>query len=287
MFDGFANHRIDTGGCEIHALAGGSGPPLLLLHGYPQTHVMWHKVAPSLAERFTVIAPDLRGYGASAKPAAGNRYEGYSKRTMASDMVRLMQSFGHERFALAGHDRGGRVSYRLALDHPARVSRLVTLDIIPTLDTFEQAAGPAARGLWHWYFLAKPPPLPERLIAAERRLFLDQVLTDWAGAREAITDDAFAAYLAAWTDDTIRATCDDYRAGARVDCAHDAADREAGRTISCPLLALWGGENRDLVPAWKRWATDVHGVGLDCGHFMAEEAPDEVVAAMLAFLERA
>jgi haloacetate dehalogenase len=285
MFDQFTSHRINADGCEIHAMVDGAGPPLLLLHGYPQTHVMWHRVAPTLAERFTVVAPDLRGYGASAKPAAGERYEGYSKRTMAADMVQVMDMLGFDRFALAGHDRGGRVAYRMALDHPDRVTKLVTLDIVPTLDTFEMVAGRAARGLWHWYFLAQPSPLPERLIAAERRLFLETVLSDWAGSRDGITEEAFACYLEAWTDDTIRATCDDYRAGARIDCELDALDRDAGTMITCPMLALWGGEGRDLLPIWRRWATDVRGHGIACGHFMAEEAPEEVLEAMVPFLD--
>ena len=284
MFDGFSHSRFDTGGCEIAAVVGGSGPPLLLVHGYPQTHVMWHLVAPSLAERFTVVAPDLRGYGASDKPSAGADYVGYAKRTMAADLVEVMSQLGHERFAVVGHDRGARVSYRMALDHPDRVTKLVTLDIVPTLDTFEAAAGRGARALWHWYFLAKPSPLPERMIAAERRLFLETVLDDWAGDGAAITDEAFAEYLDAWTDETIRATCDDYRAGARIDCVHDAADRDDAKTIDCPMLALWGGKDRDLLPVWRRWASDVTGHGIDCGHFMAEEAPDDVLAAIVPFL---
>ncbi len=284
MFEGFTRQRIDADGCGINAMVGGSGPPVLLVHGYPQTHAMWHLVAPVLAERFTVVAPDLRGYGASDKPPAGNDYAGYSKRTMAADLVVVMERLGFDRFAVVGHDRGARVSYRMALDHPASVARLVTLDIVPTLDTFEATAGLAGRGLWHWYFLAHPPPLPERLIVAERELFLETVLVDWAGSRSAITPEAYAAYLEAWTDETIRATCDDYRAGARIDVAHDTADREAGTTIDCPMLALWGGITRDLLPTWRRWATDVTGHGIDCGHFMAEEAPSDVLATVVPFL---
>lgn len=284
MFDGFVSHLVPTTGAEIHCRVGGSGPPLLLVHGYPQTHVMWHKVAPALAERFTVVAPDLRGYGASSKPEAGEGYLGYAKRTMAVDLVEVMATFGHERFSLVGHDRGGRVAYRLALDHPERVERLVTLDIVPTLDTFEAATGLDGRRLWHWYFLAEAPPLPERLIAAEAELFLDRLLGAWTGAAGAITDEAYAAYAEAWTPDTIRATCDDYRAGARIDCLLDADDREAGRRITCPMLAVWGGVDRDLLPVWRRWADDVTGQGLPCGHFIAEEAPDELLAEMVPFL---
>ncbi|MDH3682416.1 MAG: alpha/beta hydrolase [Acidimicrobiia bacterium] len=284
MFEGFTTHRIGTTGAEIHCLTGGSGPPLLLVHGYPQTHVMWHKVAPALAERFTVVAPDLRGYGDSSKPEAGDGYVGYAKRVMAQDLVEVMVSLGHESFGVAGHDRGGRVSYRMALDSPDRVTKLVTLDIVPTLETFEMVSGPAARNLWHWYFLAQPPPLPERMITAERDLYLEKMLRAWAGSVAAITDEAYAAYRAAWTPDTIRATCDDYRAGARIDCELDAADRDAGNRIACPMLALWGGEQRDLLSIWSRWATDVTGKGLPCGHFIAEEAPDQLLGAMIPFL---
>jgi haloacetate dehalogenase len=284
MFDGFETFRIATSGCGINGVTAGDGPPLLLIHGYPQTHVMWHKVAPALAERFTVVAPDLRGYGASDKPPAGDGYVGYAKRTMARDLIEVMEHLGHERFAVVGHDRGGRVAYRMALDAPDRVERLVTLDIMPTLDTFERASGPGARSMWHWYFLAQAPPLPERMITAERELYLERLVGAWVGDEGAITEEAYAAYVAAWTDDTIRATCDDYRAGARIDCELDAADREAGRVITCPLLALWGGTGRDLVPVWERWASDVRGRGLDCGHFIAEEAPDELLAVMVPFL---
>lgn len=287
MFDGFEAHRFTTSGCEIHGVVGGEGPPLLLVHGYPQTHVMWHKVAPRLAERFTVVAPDLRGYGASGKPEAGDGYLGYSKRVMAQDLVEVMGSLGHEQFAVVGHDRGARVSYRMALDSPERVSKLVTLDIVPTLETFEMASGPGARSLWHWYFLSQPPPLPDRMVMAERKLYLEKMLRSWAGSVDAITPEAFDAYLEAWTDDTIRATCDDYRAGARIDCELDAADRDAGRRITSPMLALWGGLGRDLLPIWSRWADDVAGKALDCGHFIAEEAPDELLASIVPFLVHA
>ena len=285
-FDGFEERRIATSGAEIHLVTGGSGPPLLLVHGYPQTHVMWHRVAAPLAERFTVVAPDIRGYGASSKPPAGSDGTGYSKRTMALDLVEVMAALGHERFRLAGHDRGARVSYRMALDHPDRVERLVTLDIIPTLDQFEATSAALARAMWHWFFLSQPSPLPERLICAERDIVLDSFLRSWSGSPGSISDAAIAEYRAAWTDETIRATCDDYRAGATVDCEIDAADREAGRRITCPMLALWGdrGGRRDLLEVWRRWADDVRGSGLPCGHFIAEEAPRELLAEMVPFL---
>lgn len=287
MFEGFEEATAGTSGAEIHYRIGGAGPPVLLVHGYPQTHVMWHRVAPDLAERFTVVAPDLRGYGASSKPDAGEGHVAYSKRVMAQDLVEVMAGLGHDRFAVVGHDRGARVSYRMALDHPERVERLVTLDIVPTIEQFESVSGPAARFLWHWYFLAQPAPLPERLIGAEAEFYLERMIRAWSGSPEAITDEAYAAYRAAWTPDTIRATCDDYRAGATVDCELDTADRDAGTTIACPVLALWGDGRRprDLLPVWRRWADDVTGRGLPCGHFIAEEAPDELLAELVGFLD--
>lgn len=286
MFEGFDERRITTSGAEIYCRTAGTGPPLLLLHGYPQTHAMWNLVAPRLAERLSVVVPDLRGYGASSKPPAGDRSIEYSKRVMAQDMVEVMADLGHDTFMLAGHDRGGRVSYRLALDHPHAVTRLVTLDIIPTLVQFEAAQRPGGRLPWHWTFLAERSPLPERLMSAEREFVLRWMLEAWMGDTSKLTDEAFAAYLAAWTDDTIRATCDDYRAGIGLDCEYDAADREAGNKISCPMLALWGDPSgkRDLMPVWNEWATDVRGQGIASGHFIPEEAPDALLAAMVPFL---
>ncbi len=286
MFEGFAERRVTTTGAEIYCRTAGDGPPLLLLHGYPQTHVLWRLVAGPLAERFSVVIPDLRGYGASSKPAAGEGSIAYAKRAMAQDMVEVMAEFGHERFLLAGHDRGGRVAYRLALDHPQAVARLVTLDIIPTLEQFEAAQRPGGRLPWHWLFLAERSPLPERMIMAEREFVLRWLLEGWMGDPSKLTDDAFAAYLEAWTDETIRATCDDYRAGIGLDCENDSVDREVGNRIISPMLALWGdpSRKRNLLPVWERWATDVRGQGLDCGHFLPEEAPDALLDVMVPFL---
>ena len=287
-FDDFETRDVELSGTRLHAKVGGSGPPLLLLHGYPQTHAMWHRVAPELASHFRVVAPDLRGYGASAKPPAGDDYSGYSKRTMAADMVELMTSLGFEQFALAGHDRGARVAYRLALDHPDRVSQLVVMDIIPTLEQFESLGWRGSLFGYHWYFLAQPPPLPETLIAHEPELYLRTAIGNWAGDFGAI-EPAFPAYLEAFTAETIRASCDDYRAGAYIDTELDRADREAGRRIECPVLALWGeanGARPQILETWQRWASDVRGRGLPCGHFLPEEAPELVLAAMLEFLEK-
>lgn len=286
VFEGFDERTITTSGADIFCRTAGDGPPVLLIHGYPQTHVMWHRVAPTLAEEHSVVAPDLRGYGASSKPEAGDDHAGYSKRVMAADLVDAMAALGHERFAVVGHDRGARVSYRMALDHPERVERLVTLDVIPTIEQFEAVSGPDARFLWHWYFLAQPAPLPERLIGPEAEYYLKGMIRAWSGSPEGISEEALAAYVEAWTPDMIRATCDDYRAGATIDCELDRADRDAARTISCPMLALWGNRRgvRDLLPVWRRWADDVSGRGLPCGHFIAEEAPEELLAELQPFL---
>ncbi len=270
-------------------MTGGDGPPLLLLHGYPQTHVIWHKVAPLLADRFTVVAPDLRGYGDSAKPPSGENSVAYSKRAMARDQVGVMAALGHDRFFLAGHDRGGRVAYRLTLDHPDRVIRLATLDIVPTLTQFERMGKNGSRGSFHWYFLAQPAPFPDTLIGTDPDYFLRHMLESWSGDATAFTDEAMAAYLAAFRDpETIRATCDDYRAGFGVDCEYDQADRTANNRIACPLLALWGAKGRphkseQVIETWNEWADDVRGKGLDCGHFLPEEAPQATADELRAF----
>ena len=287
IFEGFESRDVTVTGARIHARVGGAGPPLLLLHGYPQTHVMWHGVAPELARHFTVVAADLRGYGQSSKPAAGDDYAGYSKRTMALDMVELMANLGFQTFALAGHDRGGRVAYRLALDHSDLVSRLIVMDIIPTLDQFEAMGWRASLFGYHWYFLAQPPPLPETLIAHEPELFLRTAMGNWCGDMSAISPEAMRAYVDAFTAETIRASCDDYRAGARIDTGLDAADRDSGSKISCPLLVLWGearGPRPEVLDVWRGWAENVRGAGLPCGHFLPEEAPERVAREMLGFL---
>ena len=288
MFEGFTERRIATSGAEIHAVVGGDGPPLALLHGYPQTHVMWHRVAPRLAEAFTVVAPDLRGYGRSSKPPGGDASANYAKRAMARDIVEVMAALGHDRFLLAGHDRGGRVAYRLALDHPDRVRRLATLDIMPTLEQFERMDRRGAVGSFHWFLLAQPSPLPERLIGGDPVSFLHDLLSRWSGAESPFAPEAMADYERSFRDpETVRATCDDYRAGATIDCDLDAADRDAGRRIACPMLALWGDRRGDrravMMEVWGRWATDLRGAAIPCGHFLPEEAPDETAAALLDF----
>ncbi len=280
MFDGFQIRDVQG----IHLRIGGEGPPLLLLHGYPQTHEMWHRVAPGLAAAGrTVVCPDLRGYGRSHKPPAGDGYVNYAKRTMAAELVSVMGELGFDRFALAGHDRGGRVAYRMTLDHPDRITRLATLDIVPTLDTWESLRGTGTLGVFHWPFLAQPAPLPETLIAADPGYFLRTLVGSWAASA---LDENMDHYVAAFTPDTVRATCDDYRAGATIDVEIDRADRDAGRRITCPLLALWGdptGKRPPLTPVWERWADDVRGQAIASGHFLAEEAPEATLAALDAF----
>jgi len=281
MFDGFTLTRIDTGEAQLRVRIGGSGPPLLLLHGHPQTHVMWHQVAPRLARDFTVVAPDLRGYGESSKPPTTPDHEPYSKRAMARDMVALMRRLGFERFAAAGHDRGGRCAYRLALDYPDRVTKLAVLDIIPTGEVWRRADVAFGMGYWHWYFLAQPFDLPERMIGADPDAY-------YLRNRELFDPEALADYLRCVHDPaTIHAMCEDYRAGATYDRALDDADRGT-RTIACPVLVLWAGRGEvgrwyDPLAIWRDWASDVQGAAIDCGHYLAEEAPEETYARLHAF----
>ncbi len=290
MFEGFEHRDIEAKGATIHAALGGDGPPVLLLHGYPQTHVLWRRVAPVLAETFTVVAVDLRGYGASSKPPSDPEYRAYSKRTMALDMVEVMAALGFDEFAVAGHDRGARVAYRMAFDHPRRVARLATLDIMPTYATWQGMQGTGGLRAYHWYFLAQAPDLPERLIGSDPGYFLQWTLHSWLMRKDAIEEEAMTAYEAAFSDpEMIRATCDDYRAGARIDMEIDREDLEAGRKIACPMLVLWGDRDGAMagdryLQVWKEWASDVRGHSIPGGHFLPEEAPQETAAALREFL---
>ncbi len=292
MLDAFADRRITVGEAEIYLRQGGKGPPLLLLHGYPQTHVMWHRVAPRLAQGFTLVMADLRGYGRSKGPKPAPGHLAYSKRAMAEDMVKVMAALGYDRFALAGHDRGARVGYRLCLDHPGRVERFAALDIIPTIEVWEQMDADAALGTYHWQFLAVPPPVPERLIGGAPEFYVEHLLERWAGDRSALSAQAVNAYVTQFRrPEVIAATCEDYRAGATIDRALDRADRELGRKIQCPMLLVWGRKYHASAsgsPAeiWRRWADDVTEVALDCGHFVAEEAPDACADALWGFFRR-
>lgn len=289
MFEGFRLEMIDTGEATIRVRHGGSGPPLLLLHGNPQTHFMWHKLAPRLAREFTVVAADLRGYGDSSKPPTAPDHAPYSKRAMARDQVVVMQKLGHDRFFLAGHDRGGRCAYRLALDHPERVRKLAVLDILPTAEHFLRADMAFGLGYWHWYFLAQPFDLPERLIGADPDFFFWARHPGSGPKPPGIFDpEAVADYLRCFHNPaTVHAICEDYRAGATIDFAHDMEDR-GQRRIACPLLALWGKRGRlnewyDVLAVWRDWADDVRGGAIDSGHFLAEEAPDATYEALRAF----
>jgi haloacetate dehalogenase len=286
MFEGYRVSEIDTGGATIHVRHGGNGPPLLLLHGHPQTHVMWHRIAPALAEQFTVVAPDLRGYGDSSKPPTSDTHEPYSKRAMAGDQVALMQSLGFEQFAVAGHDRGGRVAYRMALDHPERILKLAVLDIIPTGEHFRRADASFALGYWHWFFLAQRHPFPELVIGADPDTFyLNRRGPD---SHTIFAPEALAEYRRCWNDPaTVHAMCEDYRAAATFDYALDELER-GNRRIECPLLALWGRDNflndwYDVLAIWRDWADDVQGHALPCGHFLPEESPEKTLAAFITF----
>ncbi|MCE2482032.1 MAG: alpha/beta hydrolase [Alphaproteobacteria bacterium] len=287
MFEGFERRRVDAPGASINLVVGGSGPPLLLLHGYPQTHAMWHRVAPALAERHTVVAADLRGYGDSDKPAGGPGHANYAKRAMAADQAAVMDALGFARFSLAGHDRGARCAHRLALDHGRRVDKVAFLDIVPTFDVWERSDRRHAWTSFHWYFLSQDADLPEVMIGADPDFWLTRMLEKWSADMDAFAPEAMAEYLRCFRDPAaIHATCEDYRAGYTIDVDHDAADRD--RRIECPVLALWGeragsARNQSVLEIWRGRARDVRGRPLACGHFLAEERPEETVRELLAF----
>ena len=285
---GFTLRDIDADGLRIRASVGGSGPPVLLLHGHPQTHATWHAVAPPLAERHSVVAMDLRGYGDSEKPKGAERHANYAKRAMAADAVAVMRRLGHDRFAVVGHDRGGRVAHRLALDHPEAVTRLAVLDIAPTATMYARTDKAFATAYFWWFFLIQPAPLPERLIAADPEFFLRSHVEGQSKTPGSPSPTLFAEYLRVYRDPATRhAICEDYRAAAGIDLEHDADD--ADRRIEAPLLALWGargtvGRTYDVLETWREKARDVRGFALDCGHTLQEERPDLVLAALRDFL---
>jgi haloacetate dehalogenase len=291
MLEGFSEQRIATGEAELFVRVGGKGPPLVCLHGYPQSHLTWRKVAPLLAERYTVVLPDLRGYGASEIVASDGAHVAYSKRVMARDIAGLMTALGYDRFFLAGHDRGGRVAYRLALDLPERIAALATLDIIPTLENWEAMDYRRAYGAYHWQFLAQPEPLPERLIGSDPEWYCRQQIGAWQQDRNASDEAALDAYCKAFArPGAVHAACEDYRAGYTCDADADRADRDAGKQLDMPMLALWGAgpdgqRSAHFGAVWERWARDVTAQGLRCGHFMMEELPNETAGALGAFFD--
>ncbi|CAG2140107.1 Haloacetate dehalogenase H-1 [Cupriavidus campinensis] len=290
MFEGFRTHRIDSQGVAIHAVVGGEGPPLLLLHGHPQTHVIWHKVAGELARHFTVVATDLRGYGDSDKPAGLPDHANYSKRTMAADQMAVMRALGFERFRVLAHDRGARVAHRLALDHPQAVEKLVTLDIAPTLAMYAQTSEAFARAYWHWFFLIRPAPFPETLIEADPDLYLRQTMGTRSAGLAPFTEAALAEYLRCLKlPGAAHGLCEDYRASAGIDLEHDRADAAAGRQVECEMLALWGADGAvgkcfQPLEAWRKVARRVTGHALPSGHYIAEEVPEQLLAEVLPFL---
>jgi haloacetate dehalogenase len=289
LFPGFSKRQIRTRGARINAVTGGEGPPVLLLHGYPQTHAMWHKVAPQLAREYTVVCPDLRGYGDSSKPKGLSDHSNYSKRAMALDMAQVMAALGHDRFHVVGHDRGGRVGHRLARDHGRRVRSLTVLDISPTLKMYESTNLQFAKAYYHWFFLIQNAPLPEKLLQGHVPLYiLGRIGRGKTGLRH-FSKEAIGEYVRAFRDPrTIHATCEDYRAAATIDLVHDRKDLK--RKITTPLLALWAKHGViealfDCLADWREVAADVRGRALNCGHFIPEEKPAELLAELRRFLK--
>jgi haloacetate dehalogenase len=287
----FTETRLDTGEARINLVHGGSGTPLLLLHGYPETHAIWHRVAPALIDRFHVVCPDLRGYGDSSKPPSTPDHAPYSKRAMAQDMVEVMAQLGHARFHVAGHDRGARVVHRLALDHPDKVLKACVMDIAPTQYMFQHADRHFATGYYHWFFLIQSDGLPERMIGADPAYYLKEKLRRWSAPGAVFDDEAVAEYLRCFSQpDAIHASCEDYRAAASIDLEHD--ERDLDRRIACPLLVLWGAKgfvhrSYDVAAVWREHADHVEARALDCGHFLPEEAPDAVLAEFGRFFGEA
>lgn len=286
FFPGFTTQKIKTSGATIHTLRGGSGPPLLLVHGYPQTHVEWHKIAPRLAEKFTVVMTDLRGYGDSSKPPDGENHVNYSKRAMALDQVEVMRSLGFDRFAVVGHDRGGRVTWRMAVEHPAVITKAVIIDIVP--EPYSRVTRQFATEYFHWFFLIQPAPFPETLLGNSAEFYLRSRFLRQNATPEVFTPAAVTEYLRCFKDPaTIHATCEDYRAGATIDLEHAAQDGE--KKVQCPLLVLWGergtvGRLEPVMDIWRQKAVNVTGKALPAGHFLPEEVPDATLSALLEFL---
>ena len=288
MFPTFEERRIDLDDAEIYVKVGGDGPPLLLLHGFPQTHVAWHEIAPRLAEEYTVIAPDIRGYGRSTGPSDPEAAD-YTHRVMAEDMANVMEVLGFDTYQIVGHDRGARIGYRFALDFPHRVQTLAVLDIIPTLETAERMDYERAKGMYHWLFLAQQYPIPETLINNEPSFYIDHLIENWSMNADDLNQNAITDYHRFFRQKSVvRACCEDYRAGLSLDLEHDLKSRTAGDRIDCPVLVLWGSERdrdtSDTLAIWESWSTDVRGGPLPCGHFLMEEAPDATFEALDSFI---
>jgi haloacetate dehalogenase len=284
FFDEFTLTTVDVGEAVLRVRYAGSGPPLLLLHGHPRTHATWHKVAPQLTDRYTVVCPDLRGYGQSSKPPTTADHEPYSKRAMARDCVALMKSLGHRSFAVAGHDRGAYVAGRIALDHPHAVSALIVMDAVPIADALARCDAKFAAAWWHWFFFGQTEKPAEDIINRDPDAW-------YTATSEQMDPRAWADYQAAIHDPaTVHAMVEDYRAGLGIDRAHDETDRAAGRTIACPTLLLWAAKDDlvdlygDPLAVWRPWAPDLRGHSLDSGHHIAEEAPEQLVASIRGFL---
>ena len=292
LFPGFESRTFQTSGADIFARVGGSGPPLLMLHGYPQSHVMWHAITPALSEHFTCILADLRGYGQSSAPATDADHYAYSKRAMAGDFVEIMDQLGHQSFLVLAHDRGGRVAYRMALDTPGKIERMALLDIVPTHAMWHGLNPNLAMKIFHWTFLAQPAPLPENMIAADPIAWLNNKLAGWGGTGDLsiFSPDVLTYYRTHYSNPScIHASCEDYRAGAGYDLAADEADKIDGKKISCPTLVLWGAsgipsKSSDPMKIWREWCDDVRGEPIDSGHFLAEENPQDTLKSVLPFL---
>ncbi|MGW5170418.1 alpha/beta fold hydrolase [Streptomyces nodosus] len=289
---GFARRTVDADGVRINVRTAGDGPPVLLLHGYPQTHLIWHHVAPRLAETHTVVLTDLRGYGDSDKPPSDAGHGPYAKRVMARDQLTVMRTLGFERFAVVGHDRGGRVGHRLALDHPDAVSALAVLDIVPTRHAYRHADAAFAGGYYHWFFLTAGNGIPEHLIGGDPEFWIRARMEARHHGGTPFDPVAMAEYVRCFSDPAaIHASCEDYRAAASVDLAHDDDDADAGRRLNCPVLALWGGHSfvgrhYDVLATWRAYADDVRGEALECDHYLPEEAPDRTTALLREFLRQ-
>lgn len=290
MFAGFDSRNLKANAIQIHCRIGGSGPPLLLLHGHPQTHIIWHKIAEDLAKRFTVVAADLRGYGDSDRPPRSPDAENYTKRVMATDQAELMRGLGFSRFSVVAHDRGARVAHRMAMDFPDVVQKMMLLDVAPTLAMYEQTNETFARVYWHWFFLIRPAPFPESIIEADPESYLEAIMAGRSNGLKPFSEEAMEEYLRCVSlPGSSTAICEDYRASAGVDLEHDRQDRQNQKKVTCPLRVLWGQEGAvgqcfNPLAEWRKVASEVTGAGLACGHYVPEEVPDLLLSEIVEFL---